>query len=139
VTDMSTNNTRNQNQALAMSCVYDFLTRVEMGVEINVKELLERVCAAPFEEIDTFISEVVIKVIKNHEEIVAMLQANMLKWKFSRLNRIAQSILLLSVAHYRFVGGVERGIVIDIAVRMAKRYLDSGDYKFINAILDNTL
>ena len=136
---MGTNNTRNQNQALAMSCVYDFLTRVEMGVEINVKELLERVCAAPFEEIDTFISEVVIKVIKNHEEIVAMLQANMLKWKFSRLNRIAQSILLLSVAHYRFVGGVERGIVIDIAVRMAKRYLDSGDYKFINAILDNTL
>lgn len=122
-----------------MSCVYDFLTRVEMGVEINVKELLERVCAAPFEEIDTFISEVVIKVIKNHEEIVAMLQANMLKWKFSRLNRIAQSILLLSVAHYRFVGGVERGIVIDIAVRMAKRYLDGGDYKFINAILDNTL
>ncbi len=136
---MGTNNTRNQNQALAMSCVYDFLTRAEMGVEINVKELLERVCEAPFDEIDTFISEVVIKVIKNHEEIVAMLQANMLKWKFSRLNRIAQSILLLSVAHYRFVGGVERGIVIDIAVRMAKRYLDSGDYKFINAILDNTL
>lgn len=136
---MSTITTRNQNQVLAMSCIYDYLTRVEMGFDIDVKELLERVCDAPFEEIDTFISEVVIKVIKNHEAIVAMLQANMLKWKFSRLNRIAQSILLMSVAHYRFVGDIDRGIAIDIAVRMAKRYLDSDDYKFINAVLDNTL
>ncbi|MFA7110584.1 MAG: transcription antitermination factor NusB, partial [Bacilli bacterium] len=65
--------------------------------------------------------------------------ANMNKWKFSRLNRIAQSILLLSVAHFRYVGEVDRGAVIDIAVRMAKRYLDNADYKFINAVLDSTL
>ncbi|MFA5442809.1 MAG: transcription antitermination factor NusB [Bacilli bacterium] len=136
---MNTNNSRNQNQVLAMSCIYEYLTRAEMGHDIDVKELLERVCDAPFEDIDTFISEVVIKVIKNHQVIVSELQANMKKWKFSRLNRVAQSILLLSLAHYRFIGEVDREVVIDIAVRMAKRYLDSGDYKFINAVLDNTL
>ena len=92
-----------------------------MGEDIDVKALLERVCDAPFADIDTFVSEVFIKVVRNHEEIVAMLQANMNKWKFSRLNRIAQSILLLSVAHYRYVGEVDRSAVIDIAVRMAKR------------------
>lgn len=122
-----------------MSCIYDYLTRVEMGEDIDVKALLERVCDAPFADIDTFVSEVFIKVVRNHEKIVAMLQANMNKWKFSRLNRIAQSILLLSVAHYRYVGEVDRSAVIDIAVRMAKRYLDNADYKFINAVLDNTL
>lgn len=132
-------NSRNQNQIIAMSCLYDYLTRIEMNQEIDVKELLERVADAPFAEIDTFISEVVIKAIKNHDAIVAMLQENMKKWKFSRLNRIAQAILLMSVAHYRYVDDVDRGVVIDIAVRLAKRFLDSEDYKFINGVLDHTL
>ncbi|MFA5421299.1 MAG: transcription antitermination protein NusB [Bacilli bacterium] len=136
---MSTSNSRNQNQVLAMSCLYDYLTRVEMEQAIDVKELLERVCDAPFEEIDTFVSEVIIKAIKNHEAIVSSLQENLKKWKFSRLNRIAQAIFLLSVAHYRYVGEVERGVVIDIAIRLAKRFLDSDDYKFINGVLDHTL
>lgn len=136
---MSNTNTRNQNQIIAMSCLYDYLTRIEMNQKIDVKDLLERVSNQPFEEIDTFISEVVIKAIKNHEAIVDMLQVNMRKWKFSRLNRIAQAILLLSVSHYRYVKDVEKGIVIDIAIRLAKRFLDSDDYKFINAVLDQTL
>ncbi|MDD4005926.1 MAG: hypothetical protein PHD98_02015, partial [Bacilli bacterium] len=85
---MSTINSRNQNQIIAMSCLYDFLTRAEMNLEIDIKELLERVCDEPFEDIDTFISEVVIKAIKNHEEIISALQVNMKKWKFSRLNRL---------------------------------------------------
>ena len=63
----------------------------------------------------------------------------MKKWKFSRLNRLAQAILLLSVSHYKYVGDVERGIVIDIAIRLAKRFLDRDDYKFINGVLENTL
>lgn len=136
---MSTINSRNQNQIIAMSCLYDFLTRAEMNLEIDIKELLERVCDEPFDDIDTFISEVVIKAIKNHEEIISALQVNMKKWKFSRLNRLAQAILLLSVSHYKYVGDVERGIVIDIAIRLAKRFLDRDDYKFINGVLENTL
>jgi N utilization substance protein B len=136
---MSDINSRNQNQIIAMSCLYDYLTRIEMAQDIDVKELLERVSDEPFEDIDTFVSEVVIKAIKNHEEIVASLQENMKKWKFSRLNRIAQAILLLSVSHYRYVKDVDRSVVIDIAVRLAKRFLDKEDYKFINGVLDHTL
>ena len=136
---MSTSNTRNQNQIMAMSCLYEFLTRVEMKDEIDVKDLVERVSDMPLDDVDLFVREVVIKAIKNRDEIIASLQVNMKKWRFSRLNRITQSILLLAVAHYRYIKEVERGVVIDIAVRLAKRFLDSDDYKFVNAVLDSTL
>ncbi|MFA5480972.1 MAG: transcription antitermination factor NusB [Bacilli bacterium] len=133
------NETRNQNQIIAMSCLYEFLTRAEMGQDIDVKDLLERNCDLVLEEIDLFVSQVVVKAIKNRQEIINSLQVNMTKWKFPRLNRIAQAILLLSVAHYRYLGDVDRGVVIDIAVRLAKRFLDADEYKFINAVLDKTL
>ena len=61
------------------------------------------------------------------------------KWKFDRLNRLNQAILLLSLAHYYGVGEVEKAVVINVAVSLAKKYLDDNDYKFVNAILDNVL
>ena len=67
------------------------------------------------------------------------LQAKMDKWKFDRLNRLNQAILLLSLAHYYGVGEVEKAVVINVAVSLAKKYLDYNDYKFVNAILDNVL
>jgi len=136
---MSSENTRNQNQIVAMSCLYEFLTRAEMGDKIDVKDLIERVSDTSYDQVDFFVREVVVKAIKNREEIIAALQANMKKWKFSRLNRITQAILLLAMAHFRFSGDIDRGAAIDVAVRLAKRYLDADDYKFVNAVLDHTL
>ena len=34
---------------------------------------------------------------------------------------------------------VDKGVVIDIAVKLAKKYLSGKDYRFVNAILDNVL
>ena len=64
----------------------------------------------------------------------------MIKWTFDRLPRLSQSILLLSYVHYNFIDPeVNKGVVIDIAVRLAKKYLGEKDYKFVNGVLDNVL
>ena len=62
------------------------------------------------------------------------------KWTFERLNRVEQALLLLSYSHYFYVEpAVDKGVVIDVAVKLAKTYLDASDYKFVNAILDKVL
>ena len=45
----------------------------------------------------------------------------------------------MSYTNFKLVGDVDKGVVIDRAVRLAKTYLDKDDYKFVNAILDNVL
>jgi len=52
---------------------------------------------------------------------------------------LMQSIMLLSYAHYYHIKDVDKGVVIDVAINLAKKYLGANDYKFVNGILENTL
>ena len=45
----------------------------------------------------------------------------------------------MSYAHFYYVEKVDKRIVIDIAVNLAKKYIDDNQAKFINAILDKVL
>jgi transcription termination factor NusB len=45
----------------------------------------------------------------------------------------------MSYIHYFHIEEVDKGVVIDIAVRLAKVYLDAKDYRFVNAVLDKVL
>ena len=47
---------------------------------------------------------------------------------------------MLSCVHYLYVDpSVAKGVVIDIAIKLAKTYLNDKDYRFVNAILDKAL
>ena len=72
-------------------------------------------------------------------DIIDLIEPNLMNWKFSRLNLLTQSIFLLAVSHYQYVKEVDKKIVIDNAVKLAKKYVDVKDYAFVNAILDKVL
>mgnify|MGYP003248610461 CR=1 FL=1 len=108
---MSTSS-RNSNQEKAMTIIYDALTYEHIGYDYDIKEMIGDVLDSPFEEADFYVKEVVVKALLHKSEIVA---------------------------HYYYIKDVEKPVVIDVAVRLAKKYLDDGDYKFINAVLDEVL
>ena len=58
-------------------------------------------------------------------------------WKWERLPLLTQAILLMSYAHYYYIEKVDKKIVINVAVDLAKKYIDDKQAKFINAILDS--
>lgn len=130
---------RNANQEKAMIIIYDALTYEDMNIDYDIKEIIGDVLGDSYENSDFYVREVVVKALLHEKEIISEIEPKLNKWKFNRLNRLAQAILLLSYAHYKYVEGVDKAIVIDIAVHLAKKYLDDGDYKFINAVLDNVL
>ena len=55
---------------------------------------------------------------KYHSDIIPDFNAHMNKWTFDRLNRVEQAILLLGYIHYFHIEEVDKGVVIDIAVRL---------------------
>lgn len=130
---------RNSNQEKAMIIIYDALLYSDMGLPYSIKEKISDISEETYDDSDFYIKEVVVKALLHKEDIIKVIEPKLNKWKFSRLNFLAQAILLLSYAHYNYVQGVEKPIVIDVAINLAKKYLDDGDYKFINAVLDNVL
>lgn len=130
---------RNKENELIMVCIYDALTRISLSDEFSIEELMESIFETPFNDISLFAKQVVVKSLSHIDEIEAIYQTKMPKWKFSRLNRLEQAILLMSYTHFQLERKDSKRVIIDVAVRLSKKYLDESDYKFVNAILDNVL
>ena len=122
-----------------MISIYNALVRIDMNEELSVEDMMADIFETDFDSIPVHSKLIVVKALKNLDEIISTFQANMPTWKFSRLNKLNQSILIMSYANYKLVGDIDKKVVINIAVELAKEYLDANDYKFVNAILDNVL
>ena len=109
-----------------------------MDEVFSLEDIMEGVYMTTYDEIPYFSKEIVIKSLKDVNEIKAVFQANMPKWRFDRLNALERAILLMSYTNAK-VEQTEKRVVIDVAVRLAKKYLDKDDYKFVNAILDKVI
>lgn len=131
--------TRNQSHEVAMSLIYAALTYTALKEPVDVEQLIEDYFEMPYDEADLFVKTILIKVLKHFDTAVSHLEPHMVNWKFSRLNRVAQSILLLAYVHHHYVQDADKNVVIDVAVRLAKKFLHDDEYKFINAILDKVL
>ncbi len=133
------NGSRNQIQELAMQIMYDFLIQQEINETINVEKTISDLSQLPYEECDLFLKEVLIKALKNENEIIENISLNLKNWKFSRLNTCIQAILILAYSNYYYCNNKEKAIIINVAVKLAKKYGEENDYKFVNGILDKTL
>lgn len=133
---------RNKLQELAVQAMYSFLLLQESNVAINFKETLSSICNLPYEECDVYLKEVLLKALKNESKIIAYVQKFLRNWEFRRLNSTIQSILILAVCEYYLIDEkIDKAVIINNAVKLAKRYGDGGekDYKFVNAVLENCL
>lgn len=130
---------RNQEHELIAISIYDALIYTEMDEVFSLEDVLEGVFMLSYDEIPYFSKEVVIKSLANINDIKATFQAYMPKWNFDRLNALERAILLMSYTHKQLDNAADKKVIIDVAVRLSKKYLDKDDYKFVNAILDKVL
>jgi len=131
---------RNKNQILAVFAIYGALTYIDMNEPVDVEGIISGLTGKDYNEADYFLKATLVYTIKNINDEIKVFNDHMRKWKFDRLNRVEQAILLLAYTHFFYVDEkIDKRIVIDVAVRLAKTYLFDDDYKFVNAILDNVL
>jgi len=129
---------RNEEHELIMTCIYDALVYSNMGKEFSVEEIMCSVFEVEYDEISFFVKEMVIKSLSHVNEIKNIFQEKMPKWSFDRLNLVEQAILIMSYTH-RQIENSDKSIIINIAIKLAKKFLDKDDYKFVNGILDKVL
>ena len=130
---------RNKEQEKILGILYQALVLIDLKQELDVKQLLMDAYDCDFEDVPLFSQQILVYSLKNLDKITKAFKANMINWTFNRINKLEQALLILSYSHFYYVKDVDKKVVIDVAVKLAKKYLDSTDYKFVNAILDKTL
>lgn len=137
---MENNLSRNKEQELIMISIYDALIYITSDMEFSLEKIVSSVYECSYSEVPLFSKEVIIKSLSNYNTIVPIYQDKMPKWKFDRINNISKAILLMAYTQNKLIKDkTDKSVIIDVSVRLAKKYLEDKDYKFINAILDNVL
>ena len=123
-----------------MSVIYNELIDFNFGSDNftrDARELISGLAEVPFEEVDPYIVNTVMTSLQKYGEIKKAFEPYLKNWRWERLPLLTQAILLMSYTHYHYIEKVDKKIVINIAVTLAKKYIDDKQAKFINGILDN--
>ena len=132
---------RNQTHLVIMTVIYNELVDYSFNDGTNFSRsaeemICEMVGESDYNAIDPFIKDMVMISLQKYGEIVTAYAPYLRNWKWERLPLLTQAILLMSYTHFYFVEKVDKKVVINIAVDLAKKYIDDKQAKFINAILD---
>ncbi len=133
---------RNQQHYILMTVIYDELNDFLIGggkTFRDARDLTSELCGCEYDEVDNYIKVSIAAVLNNYGVIKNAFEPYLVNWKWERLPLLTQAVLLMSYAHFFFVEKVDKKIVINVAVNLAKKYIDEKQAKFINAILDRIL
>ena len=133
---------RNQENFIIMTVLYNEIADQSVGNKENfrdVDEIISGITEIPFKEHSAYVQKMISSVLLHYGEIISAFQPNLKNWKWERLPLLTQAILLMSYAHFYYVEKIDKRIVINTAVELAKKYVEEKQAKFINAILDEVL
>ena len=131
--------TRNQQHYIIMTVIYNELTDFTFGeqkINRDARDLIAGLCGCDFEDVDKYIVDTVMTSLQKYGEIRNAYLPYLRNWTWERLPLLTQAILLMSYTHFYFIEKVDKSIIINIAVTLAKKYIDDKQAKFINGILD---
>lgn len=130
---------RNKQQEYAFYIIYQMLFLQRMEKEFNIIEIIEENLECSYDDAPLFIKDVVVQVAKHSNEIKDMIIPHLKNWEYERINLLVISILMLAIGEYKFVGDVDKAVIINVAVDLCKKFAGEKDYRFVNAILDKIL
>ena len=133
---------RNQENFIIMTVIYDELADYSAGSNQpfrDVNEIILEITDIPLVEHSHYVQNCIASVLTHYGEIVNAFLPHLKSWKWDRLPLLTRAVLLMSYAHFYYVEKIDKRIVINVAVELAKKYIEEKQAKFINAILDEVL
>ena len=132
---------RHQEHYVIMTVIYDELSDFVLGEGKHfrdARQIIASVSGLPYSEVSDYVKNVVSYSLNNYGKIVDIFTPKLKNWTWDRLPLLTQSILLMSYAHSQ-VEEVDKKVIINVAVNLAKKYVEEKQAKFINALLDGVL
>ena len=132
---------RNQENFIIMTVIYDELSDYTAGNSAfrDVNEIILQITDVPLKEHSVYVQNCIANVLNRYGEIVSAFQPYLRGWVWERLPLLTRAVLLMSYAHFYYVEKIDKSIVINVAVDLAKKYIEEKQAKFVNAILDEVL
>jgi len=90
------------------------------------------------ESLRDFAESLVLGVLRNRDELDALLEAKAKNWKLSRMAATDRNVLRLGAFEMRYSDTPVR-VALDEAIELAKRYGSAQSSQFVNGILDKLL
>jgi N utilization substance protein B len=84
----------------------------------------------------TYIKQALIGIENNKEAIDKVIEENLHNWKLERISKVNLSILRLSTYELLYDQEIPRGVAINEALEITRRYSDEKSVGFINGVLD---
>ena len=133
---------RNQENYIIMTVIYDEIADQSLGqghTFRDVNEIILEITDIPLKEHSAYVQNMISSVLLHYGEIINAFNPHLRNWKWERLPLLTQAVLLMSYAHFYYVEKIDKIIIINVAVELAKKYIEEKQAKFINAILDEVL
>jgi N utilization substance protein B len=102
----------------------------------NISSFFETYAKNVPDEIKDFAYLLINTTLKDLKKIDELIREYAKNWKFQRIARVDKNILRIGIAELLNFRDTPKGVIIDEAVKLAKRFSDESSYKFVNAILD---
>ncbi len=121
---------RHQQRVKVMEAIYQYLL-----IDKELEDILQDLRCSD-EEANTYFYDVISAIYEHEEDFSGFIRQHLTEgWSYERLGFVERAILLLSLAEMKDLN-MEKAIVINEAVTLAKQYCDEETYKLINGILD---
>lgn len=130
---------RNQQHYIIMVAIYNELTDFTFGqnqISRTAEDIIASLCDCEIKDVPQFIIDSVMVSLSKYGEIKQAYAPYLKNWKWERLPLLTQAILLMSYTNFYYVEKTDKAVIINIAVELAKKYIDDKQAKFINGILD---
>lgn len=132
---------RRKGRILAFQCLYSYAV-CEPGSQSDLQELLsfpwvdEERRASLSAESQDFARLIFLGTIEKLTQVDETIKRQLEHWDFSRLNKVDQALLRISVYSLLFQTEIPASVTIDEAVDIAKEFGTDDSYRFINGVLD---
>ena len=103
--------------------------------EVTVSDLYEMAVENEIISESDFAKNLALKVTENIEVIDAAVEKHSVKWKMSRISKVALAVMRLAICEILFYDDIFVGVSINEAVELCKKYASKDDYSFVNGIL----
>ena len=122
--------TRHDMREIALRCVYQHLL---LGTDIR-KCVFDAMRGN--NNIDGYLYALTIGTIEHEQEYIDIISKYLRKdWSFDLLSVLEKAILLVSLQEI-LQNDIPKPVVINEAIKLAKKYCDDDSYKLINGVLD---
>ena len=105
--------------------------------DATLEEVMENAVEGRDATLSAYAVELATTADSHQEELDAIIEPKLKKWKLNRISKVSLAALRLAVSELHYEENIPVSVVINEAVELTKRFSGEEDASFVNGVLAN--